>query len=402
MKLYKYQQELIDNSHKNYIYPLDTGTGKTIISINHYWKRKHAQGKKLLIVAPAQKVREGGWDREIKKFKDYNKIDNIDYKVISYNKLKDVNNVNNTYLIFDECHYIKNYKKTQRSKYALNLCKKADGFCLLSATPASNGYQDLGNYMSIFGFYDTGYKYEKANAIKRWTNYGYQEIIGWNNTEYIDKCWKAISSKALMKEDCVDLPPLVFEEKYFEAGKEYLSIKKDRYWNGIIYDNTSKVIAGLRQSAGIEDKLDYLKEFRANTDANILIFYNFNREAKEIKKIMKIDYEVSGAVTNIPKFDDYNTLKGKTTLVQIQAGGAGIELQYNSEVIFFSPTWSFQDYDQALGRAYRIGQKNKVTVYKYIGKRTIEERVYAKLDEKKDFAEKLLTDEDLGGSFNDK
>ena len=401
MKLYKYQQELIDNSQKNYIYPLDTGTGKTIISINHYWK--HAQGKKLLIVAPAQKVREGGWDREINKFKIYNKIENIDYKVISYNKLKDVNgnNIQDTFIVFDECHYIKNYKKTQRSKYALNLCKKANGFCLLSATPASNGYQDLGNYMSIFGFYKSGYAYEKEFAVKRFNNIGFWEIREWRNTDKIDEMWKSISSKALKKEDCVDLPPLVFEECYFDAGKEYLTIKKDRYWNGILYDNTSKVIAGLRQSAGIKDKLEYLKEFRANTDANILIFYNFNREAKEIKKIIKVDYEVSGGVSKIPKFDEYDKLKGKTTLVQIQAGGAGIELQYNTEVIFFSPTWSYQDYEQALGRAYRIGQKNKVTVYKYIGNRTIEERVYARLDEKQDFAEKLLTDEDLGGSFND-
>ena len=400
MKLYKYQQELIDNSHKNYIYPLDTGTGKTIISINHYWK--HAQGKKLLIVAPAQKVREGGWDREINKFKAYNKIDNIDYKVISYHKLADAKVDKDTFIIFDECHYIKNYKGTQRSRFALTHSRNADGFCLLSATPASNGYQDLGNYFSIFGFYTSGYKYEKEFAVKQFNNIGFWEIKEWRNTNKIDEMWKSISSKALMKEDCVDLPPLVFEEKYFDAGKEYISIKKDRYWNGVIFDNTSKVIAGLRQSAGIKDKLEYLKEFRANTEANILIFYNFNREAKEIKKIMKIDYEVSGAVSNIPKFDDYDILKGKTTLVQIQAGGAGIELQYNTEVIFFSPTWSYQDYSQALGRAYRIGQKNKVTVYKYISNRTIEERVYARLDEKQDFAEKLLTDEDLGGSFNDK
>lgn len=400
MKLYKYQQELIDNSHKNYIYPLDTGTGKTIISINHYWK--HAQGKKLLIVAPAQKVREGGWDREINKFKTYNKIENIDYKVISYHKLADAKVDKDTFIIFDECHYIKNYRGTQRSRFALTHSRNAYGFCLLSATPASNGYQDLGNYFAIFGFYSSGYKYEKAHAITEWTNWGYKEIKGWSNTEYIDKCWKAISSKALMKENCVDLPPLTFEECYFDAGKEYLTIKKDRYWNGILYDNTSKVIAGLRQSAGLKDKLDYLKEFRANTEANILIFYNFNREAKEIKKIIKVDYEVSGGVSKIPNFDSYDKLKGKTTLVQIQAGGAGIELQYNTEVIFFSPTWSYQDYSQALGRAYRIGQKNKVTVYKYIGNRTIEERVYARLDEKQDFAEKLLTDEDLGGSFDDK
>lgn len=383
MKLYKYQQELIDNSHKNYIYPLDTGTGKTIISINHYWK--HAQGKKLLIVAPAQKVREGGWDREINKFKTYNNIENIDYKVISYHKLADAKVDKDTYIIFDECHYVKNYKGTQRSRFALTHSRNSYGFCLLSATPASNGYQDLGNYFSIFGFYSSGYKYEKEFAVKQFNNIGFWEIKHWKNTDKIDEMWKSISSKALTKEDCVDLPPLVFEECYFEAGKEYLTIKKDRYFNGILYDNTSKVIAGLRQSAGLKDKLEYLKEFRANTEANILIFYNFNREAKEIKKIMKVDYEVSGAVSNIPKFDDYDTLKGKTTLVQIQAGGAGIELQYNTEVIFFSPTWSYQDYSQALGRAYRIGQKNKVTVYKYISNRTVEERVYARLDEKTGF-----------------
>ena len=102
-------------------------------------------------------------------------------------------------------------------------------------------------------------------------------------------------------------------------------------------------------------------------------------------------------MSKIPKFEDFKNLKNKTTLVQIQAGGAGIELQYNSEVIFFSPTWSYQDYEQAIGRAYRIGQKNKVTVYKYIGLETIEENVYTRLDDKKDFVDKLLSLEDLGG-----
>ena len=377
MMLYQYQKDLLDKSLKNYIYPLGTGTGKTILSIHHYWK--HAQCKRLIIVAPAQKVKEGGWDREINNF-------NIHYKVISYSRLKHITGDKNTYLIFDECHYIKNYKKSQRSKLALKLCKTCYGFCLLSATPASNGYQDLGNYMAIFGIYSSGYGYEKANAIKKMNYMGFYEIVAWKNTEYIDKCWKAISSVVLNKNDCLDLPDLVFEEKYFAAGDEYITIKKDR----VLGD-------GLRQYAGFNEKLEYLKEFRESTDSNILIFYNFKKEAEAIKKLIKVDYEVSGSITKIPKFEDFKNLKNKTTLVQIQAGGAGIELQYNSEVIFFSPTWSYQDYEQAIGRAYRIGQKNKVTVYKYIGLGTIEEKVYTRLDDKKDFVDKLLSLEDLGG-----
>lgn len=300
-------------------------------------------------------------------------------------------------MIFDECHYIKNYKKSQRSKLALKLCKASYGFCLLSATPASNGYQDLGNYMAIFGIYASGYAYEKSNAIKKMNYMGFYEIVAWKNTEYIDKCWKAISSIALNKNDCIDLPDLVFEENYFAAGDEYITIKKDRVLGDELYDSSPKFIAGLRQYAGFNEKLEYLKEFRESTDSNILIFYNFKKEAEAIKELIKVDYEVSGSLSKIPKFEDFKNLKNKTTLVQIQAGGAGIELQYNSEVIFFSPTWSYQDYEQSIGRAYRIGQKNKVTVYKYIGIGTIEEKVYTRLDDKKDFVDKLLSLEDLGG-----
>ena len=379
MMLYRYQKDLLDKSLKNYIYPLGTGTGKTILSIHHYWK--HAKNKRLVIVAPAQKVKEGGWDREINNFNKYYGM-NIDYEVISYGRL---------------CHYIKNYKKSQRSKLALKLCKSSYGFCLLSATPASNGYQDLGNYMAIFGIYASGYAYEKSNAIKKMNYMGFYEIVDWKNKEYIDKCWKAISSIALNKNDCLDLPDLVFEEKYFAAGEEYITIKKDKVLGDELYDSSPKFIAGLRQYAGFNEKLEYLKEFRESTDSNILIFYNFKKEAEAIKELIKVDYEVSGSLSRIPNFEDFKNLKNKTTLVQIQAGGAGIELQYNSEVIFFSPTWSYQDYEQAIGRAYRIGQKNKVTVYKYIGLGTIEEKVYTRLDDKKDFVDKLLSLEDLGG-----
>lgn len=54
--LYDFQQKLLEVSKKNYMYPLDTGTGKTLLSLHHYWK--WACGKQLLIVAPAQKVKE--------------------------------------------------------------------------------------------------------------------------------------------------------------------------------------------------------------------------------------------------------------------------------------------------------------------------------------------------------
>ena len=54
--LYEYQKNVLENSQKNYLYSLDTGTGKTLIALHHYYK--YAAGRQLIIIAPAQKVKE--------------------------------------------------------------------------------------------------------------------------------------------------------------------------------------------------------------------------------------------------------------------------------------------------------------------------------------------------------
>ena len=163
-----------------------------------------------------------------------------------------------------------------------------------------------------------------------------------------------------------------------------------------MYDTAPKRIAGLRQHSNIKDKLDYVKMLRESTEDNILIFYNFQSEYDALIEIINADYEVRGGSSNIPEKEEFTEVRNKTTLVQIQAGGTGIELQYNNLVVFFSPTWSYQDYEQALGRAYRNGQEKKVTVFKFVTKDTIEEDVYEALTSKKDFTKDMFLKR-LGG-----
>lgn len=54
---------------------------------------------------------------------------------------------------------------------------------------------------------------------------------------------------------------------------------------------------------------------------------------------------------------------GAVILLQLQAGGVGINLQTFNEVIFMTPWWNAALVDQAIGRAVRMGQKATVMVH---------------------------------------
>jgi len=55
--------------------------------------------------------------------------------------------------------------------------------------------------------------------------------------------------------------------------------------------------------------------------------------------------------------------KQDVILIQLQAGGTGLNLQHYDRIVFISPWWTSALLDQARGRAVRIGQKNVVKVY---------------------------------------
>lgn len=395
--LYDFQKKVLDKAKSSWLFALDTGTGKTILSLHHYLK--HMQGEPVLIVAPAQKVREGGWEREIQRVSDYYGIE-IEYDIMSYGVLaKKWNLYKGWFVIFDECHYVKN-PTSQRGKAALNLTRVSTNFSLLSATPSSNGWGDTINYFLMFDYYRNKTQFMKQHAVYGTLFLGNRQVKvveDWKGQDQLKELYQSISTK-LSKEECLDLPPLIFEDVYFKRSKEYQIIRKDRVieidGEKIAYDNVMKLQHGLRLYANQKDKLKYTEMLAEGTEENIIIFYYYQSEKesliKSMKKLKKKIFEVSGNANILPERNEWDKLKNSVTLVQYQAGAAGIELQYANVVVFYTPTYSYQDYDQALGRAYRNGQTKKVTVYRYITKRTVEERIYAALSAKKDFTEELF------------
>lgn len=366
------------------------------MAIHHYLK--HSKGEPLLIVAPPQKVKEGGWDREVELVCEKYGIE-IQYETLSYGVLaKRWSEYKGWFVVYDECHYIKN-PTSQRGKAGINLTKLSTHFLLLSATPSSNGWGDTIAYMIMFGHYKNKTEFLRKHAIYEDKYFGPRPtkvVSDYKDQEQLKKLYQSFSIK-LGKEECLDLPPLVYEDVSFKASKEYKTIAKERVLGDELYDTTAKLQHGLRFNANQVDKLKYSEMLAEGTNENIIIFYYYQEEKNELKKIMKglkkTIYEVSGQATSLPDKKEWSDLKNSVTLVQYMAGSAGIELQYANIVIFYTPTYSFQDYEQALGRAYRNGQTKKVTVYRYITSGTIEWMVYDRLKQKKDFTEDLFRKE---------
>ena len=397
--LFDSQKRVLEQAKPNYLYALDTSTGKTLISIHHYLK--FSQGEPLLIVAPPTVKLGGGWDREMKLVQETYGIE-IDYEVLSYGVLaKNQKNYDGYFIIFDEAHYVKS-STTKRGKAAYYMSQQATNYVLRAATPNANGIEDMINYFKMFGFTKNKTQFNKEFAIFEKQFLGtrsFMKVVDYENKEQIMDWYKSFTV-TVKKQEMVDLPDIAFQEVYFKPSKEHNIIKRDRVFEDVAYDNIPKLMHGMRFYANQKNKLAWVKDFLEGTNSNVLIFYVYKKEYEAIKeiadKLEKKTYTINGQLKEFTDREEWDKLENTVTIVQYRAGGAGIELQYCNEVIFYTPDYSYQDYAQALGRAYRYGQENKITVHKFVTRNTVEENVWVALDQKEDFDAKVYAETKLG------
>lgn len=439
--LYIYQKEVIKNSQKNWLYRLDTGTGKTLIAIYHFLKYT-LNTKKLLIVCPASKYKELGWNYEIRKIELKYGI-KIDYSVITFGKLRnmpiDYETIQDTFVIIDESHNVKNTSSLQ-GKSAVSLLRVCYGFALLSATPTPQGYIDMLNYFLMFGKIDNWYRFKEEHGIffkikNKYTGKDTRILKDWkpNSKNYMNDMFSSFSSVPLKKEDCIDLPSQTFVTVPFTKSREYKILEKaaediltfeklnksdidetvknklmskmkllkledinsikdfkirlDKKFTDIEnfdidhINSIAKLQYALRLFTNMKDKLEWIDEFIQNTENNIIIFYNFNIEKEQILKMLSKNakHDILSVYTSdrIPSEDIIKKdHRQKIMLIQLAQGGASLNLQYCNEVIYFTPDYNYGNYTQSLGRAYRNGQTRKVTVYNLNTEDTIDERIY--------------------------
>ena len=84
-------------------------------------------------------------------------------------------------------------------------------------------------------------------------------------------------------------------------------------------------------------------------------------------------------------------------VLSLKAGGTGLNLTAAAHVIHFDRWWNPAVENQATDRAFRIGQTKNVLVHKFVCRGTVEEKIDALIESKRQLANDLL---EGGGEIN--
>ena len=150
-------------------------------------------------------------------------------------------------------------------------------------------------------------------------------------------------------------------------------------------------------SSKLEQCVEILED-ASNSGHKILLFsgytsmFDFIEEKLQQKHIKYFKLTGSTKVDErIQLVDEFNENPDiKVFLISLKAGGTGLNLTGADMVIHYDPWWNLSTENQATDRAYRIGQKNNVQVYKLITKNSIEEKIYELQQKKANLADNML------------
>ena len=360
----------------------EMGLGKTIQIIDMMLSNPK---RKNLVVAPASLVTQ--WQTEIHKFTNsidvYVRptlktfIDSNPKKqsvyIVSYNNVvrdQYLNAIKFDRVICDEAHYFRNIKsKTFKSLYRINSKIR----WVITGTPIQNYKKDI---ITMFVFLRT--ENDKLKVLIR---------------KYL--------LRRTIKELAFKLPGITREIKFIpNHNKDLIDTIEDGY-----YTHHLEKIIRLKQACIIPNqtmfslaerydldssefsiklkKLDkIIHDVREARDRKIIVFSYFKKEMEYMYQKLKTTRKVatiSGSTSRVKRQQIIEDKSYDVLIIQIMAGGTGLNLQHFDAVFFSGPQWNPTIEQQAIARVYRIGQTNDILVRRYIvgtmREKSIEKRI---------------------------
>jgi superfamily II DNA or RNA helicase len=421
----------------------EMGLGKTIQAIGaaEVFKREF-NIQKVLIVCPTSLKYQ--WKTEINKFNESATTEIIEgaqlsrkkryaasdafFHIASYHTVVfDIEHITKTdydLIILDEAQRIKNF----RSKIASELKKIYTPYAIvLTGTPLENKLEELYSIVQFIDQYKLPPLYRFLERYQIVNEHG--KTTGFKNLKEIAIILENCLIRRLKKDVLKQLPKRMDKILYVPMTKqqqeihtEYADIvarlvakwikqhflsESDRRnlltllaQMRMVCDSTFVLDQQTRFDTKITELMCILEEALSNPEQKVVVFSQWERMTRLVSQECTErgigHVSLHGAVPGKDRgalIETFNNDLECRIFISTDAGGVGLNLQTASLLINLDIPWNPAVLEQRIGRIYRMGQENNVTVINMVSLHTIEHRMLGVLEFKSDMAKGVLDPE---------
>lgn len=360
------------------------GSGKSLVSVRYYLQSH--PGQKVFVITTAKKRDSLDWQKE---FADHgitladNEACPGPLTIDSWNNIGKYAQTTGAFFIFDEQRivgsggWVKNFLKIAR----------ANSWILLSGTPGDSWL----DYIPIFianGFYKnrTAFKaehviykpYMKFPVVERYV--GVQKLIRLRNSILVPMPYERHTVRNTVK-------------VAVEYDRDLMKMAISKRWNPFADQplrGSAEFYSIMRKIAnGDPSRMTKLREIHQK-HPRLIVFYNFDYELWILREGLK---DVRTAEWNGHKHENIPDEESWVYLVQYSAGAEGWECIRTDAMVFYSQTYSYKLFEQAMGRIDRMNTPyTNLFYYLLLSDSMIDRSIRRCMEQKKSFNETNLSD----------
>ncbi len=367
----------------------EMGLGKTVQAIAVMVSLRNTGGTHFVVVCPASVITN--WCREIRKMSrlSVTKIHGAGrkaaleswirtggvavttYETTAYFKLPE--DYKFELMVVDEAHYIKN-PEARRSVNVKNIGMHAERLLFMTGTALENKVDEMIALIRIL-------QPRIADKV--------QGMAFMSSAPQFRKEIAPVYYRRKREDVLTELPDLV-------ESKEWCTLTHNEelaYEQAVLSKNYAEA---RRVSWNVEDLKDSSKAARLMELVNeaesegrkVIVFSFFLDTIRKITELLgsRCTNPINGSVTPQRRqeiIDEFDKAPAGTVLAaQIQSGGTGLNIQSASVVILCEPQFKPSIENQAISRAYRMGQTRNVLVCRLLCENTVDEKIMSTLESK--------------------
>jgi len=373
----------------------EMGLGKTIQAISAFISLASEGKTHFMVVCPASVV--VNWCREVSKFssltphKVHGEIEAslnswltsggvavTTFETISKFTLPENQRID--MLVCDEAHYVKN-PEAIRTKALMGICEKCEKVLFMTGTPIENKVEEMCFLVSCLQS-DIASELEKIKYLSK--------------AEQFRKTLAPVYLRRTRNEVLKELPELIETEEWCEMNSDELSLYREAVSEGnfMAMRQVSWNVSDISKSQKAARLLELCDE-AAEEGRKVIVFSFFRNTVNRVLEVLgdRCIGPITGDISLSKRqelVDEFTAAPAGSVLVsQVQAGGTGLNIQAASVVIFCEPQIKPSIEDQAMSRAYRMGQTRNVEVFRLLSDETVDERVLEILKTKQEIFDKF-------------